>query len=116
MKSRSSSCVLLSQEQEVQQIMYLGVLMTSKYSWPNKKENVVKFASIFKSITKTFSPRTYAKFFSFEGVSELFTALYESRIFEEMIEAYPKMKESNSAYIEAVKTIINFKSDGKLLK
>lgn len=115
-KSRSSSCILLSQEQEAQQIMYLGALITSKCTWPNKTENVAKFSAIFKDLTKTFSPRTYAKFFLLEGVSELFNALHESRIVEEMIEAYPKMKESNSTYIEAVKTIINFKSEEKLLR
>ena len=94
----------------------LGVILTKNYSCPNRTNRYRKIASDFQAVYKKFSIVAYVKFLRAKYVSELFRILKDSGVIHNMIQAYPKLSESNDSYLRVLDNIIDFYKTNKLLK
>lgn len=94
----------------------LGVLITSKVSFPSKTDEMKKQLYLFRSILKKFWSTSYPQFFLTKLVPEFFRLMNISGAISKCIEVYPKLNQSKDAYFQIVDSIIDFKVNPFLLK
>jgi hypothetical protein len=97
-------------------IQILATFMTSSYFIPRRPAFIKKIAKSIKSAVKTFSPKTYFKFFAIIQVSGFFAELKESGFLDKMIEESSNLKASKDVYERAIDSIINFREHPELMK
>jgi hypothetical protein len=64
---------------------------------------------------KAFSSPHYKSLYGFQEVRVIFKLFKELGLAEEMIDAYPKMKQSEERYREVIDSILDFQRCSKIL-
>ena len=108
-KQHLSTEIETNEEFDNEICVIISSMMTNKHSFPYKTDKHKKFINLFEEIYKRFCKFSYEKFFNLPKVVLVFKMLNESGVFSEMINAYPKLSESKEAYINVVKSIIEFR-------
>ena len=94
----------------------LGVILTKNYSYSNRTNRYRAIATSFQAAYKKFSIVAYVRLFRTEYVCELFKILKDSGVIHKMIQAYPKLSESNDSYLRVLDSIVDFNKTNRLLK
>ena len=88
----------------------LGLLISNKYSFPNKNDKQRKLVTLFKSVCYKYSKSVYHRFFLSENIWEMFLILLKSGFTDKMIDVYPNLSELKDSYLVVAKDIAYFKN------
>ena len=89
----------------------LGLLLSNKYSFPNKSDKQRKLVTLFETVCNKYSKSDYHRFFRSENIWEMFLILLKSGFTDKMIEVYPNLSELKDSYLVVAKDIAYFKNN-----
>ena len=89
----------------------LGLLLSNKYSFPNKSNKQRKLISLFESVCHKYSKLVYQRFFLSENIWKMFLILLKSGFTDKMIDVYPNLSELKDSYLVVAKDIAYFKDN-----
>ena len=94
--------------------LVLGVILSKKYSFPNKTGKLRSLINLYESVNHVFSIIKLKKLMKIEYVSELFKIINDSGITEKTIDAHPKLSVLKESYLRVSKNIIELNEKNKL--
>ena len=103
-----------SQEDNIK--FLLSIILSEKNSFPSKTTHMRNLIILIKSWMKSFDSKNYTKFFSEEGVSDLFKIIFETGFIHRAIEVYPKLNSSRDSYLKVIENIMSFPETKTLLQ
>ena len=93
---------------EGRMVFYMSALMTNHYIYKSNESNDCKrVLSLMKKIMKTFSNSSYCRLFKIQNFKNVILLIKTSGLASQMIEAYPKLKQSQEAYENAIEFIMS---------
>ena len=94
----------------------LAVFISGDIFTPKRIEDTKQATTLLKQALRKFSPKIYTKLFEYKWVQYLFQLLKASGIIEGMLNSNVHLKMWKEAYINRVDSIINFRTQPKLMK
>ena len=111
--------ILLMKEMKTFMMKFVSTLApswaTSSHS-QNKTDSQRRFVLKFHAINQKFSRIAYENFFAKKTIREIFRVMEAIGITNDMIEAYPKLKDSKEMYLKISQSIQDFGTSHMLIK
>ena len=86
-------------------ISLLGVILSNKYSFSDKKDRDRLILNLFNSVNKGFSKEKYQKLLTMRQTVELFRMMDEAEVLDRIIGAYPVLSDSKELHLKIVRYI-----------
>lgn len=85
----------------------LATFMTNKFWIPDNSFRIRKFRTLLNVNLKQYSSYKYKQFFKLEGCVTFFKILSAAGFLDKIIEAYPKLNQSQESYQKIISEILN---------